>query len=112
MGILKVVVRPVEEDLEEIVDAFKRVERGEDFHEEKIVVESLDILRKILTPERLRILQAIRNERPGSIFQEPLNLTKSGWSISLRLNPHAFQSPFSGAFESYLKRRGMTMQQG
>ncbi|RKY17788.1 MAG: ArsR family transcriptional regulator [Planctomycetota bacterium] len=59
----------MEEDLEEIVDAFKRVERGEEFHEEKIVVENLDVLRKILTPERLRILQVIRNERPGSIYE-------------------------------------------
>ena len=66
---IKVVVRPMEEDLEEIVDAFKRVERGEEFHEEKIVVENLDVLRKILTPERLRILQVIRNERPGSIYE-------------------------------------------
>ena len=66
---IKVVVRPMEEDLEEIVDAFKRVERGEEFHEEKIVVESLDVLRKILTPERIRILQVIKNERPGSIYE-------------------------------------------
>jgi predicted transcriptional regulator len=66
---IRVVVRPMEEDLEEVVDALKRVERGEEFEDEKIVVESLDVLRKILTPERLRILQVIRNERPGSIYE-------------------------------------------
>ena len=66
---IRVVVRPMEEDLEEIVDALKRVERGEEFHEEKIVVENLDVLRKILTPERLRILQVIRSEKPKSIHE-------------------------------------------
>ena len=71
MGVRKIkdIVRSLEEDLEEIVDALKRVERGEEFHEEKIVVESLDVLRKILTPERLRILQVIRSEKPGSIYE-------------------------------------------
>ena len=70
MGVrkIKVIVRSLEEDLEEIVDALKRVERGEEFHEEKIVVENLDVLRKILTPERLRILQVIRTEKPSSIY--------------------------------------------
>jgi len=66
---IKDIVRSLEEDLEEIVDALKRVERGEEFHEEKIVVESLDVLRKILTPERLRILQVIRSEKPKSIYE-------------------------------------------
>ena len=66
---IKVVVRPMEEDIEEVVDALKRVERGEEFHEEKIVVENLDVLRKILTPERLRILQVIRSEKPKSIYE-------------------------------------------
>jgi len=66
---IKVVVRPMEEDIEEVVDALKRVERGEEFYEEKIVVENLDVLRKILTPERLRILQVIRSEKPKSIYE-------------------------------------------
>ncbi len=46
---IKVVVRPLDEDLEEVVEAFRRVEKGEEFVEEKIVVSSLDDLRKILT---------------------------------------------------------------
>ncbi len=71
MGVrkIKVIVRTLEGDLEEIVDSLKRVERGEEFKDEKIVVESLDVLRKTLTPERLRILQVIRNEKPGSIYE-------------------------------------------
>ncbi len=66
---IKVIVRPLEDDFDEIVEAFKKVERREEFKEEKIVVESLDVLRKILTPERMRILQVIRNEKPSSIYE-------------------------------------------
>ena len=66
---IKVIIRPLEEDLDEVVEAFKRIERREEFEEEKIVVESLDVLRKILTPERMRILQVIKNEKPNSIYE-------------------------------------------
>jgi len=66
---IKVIIRPLEEDLGEVVEAFKKVEGREEFEEEKIVVESLDVLRKILTPERMRILQVIKNEKPNSIYE-------------------------------------------
>jgi|Deesub1362A_J573_1020465.scaffolds.fasta_scaffold00164_37 predicted transcriptional regulator len=66
---IKVIVRPLEEDLEEIVDAFRKVEEREEFKDEKIVVDNLDDLRKILTPERIRILQIIKNKRPSSIYE-------------------------------------------
>ncbi|MBO8182598.1 MAG: HTH domain-containing protein [Archaeoglobus sp.] len=66
---IKVVVRPLEEDLEEVVDAFRKVEGREEFKDEKIVVDNLDDLRKILTPERIRILQVIKNRKPNSIYE-------------------------------------------
>ena len=36
---------------------------------EKIVVENLDVLRKILTPERMRILHIIKKYKPESILE-------------------------------------------
>jgi predicted transcriptional regulator len=36
---------------------------------EKIVVENLDVLRKILTPERMRILHVIKKYKPESILE-------------------------------------------
>jgi len=66
---IKVVVRPLDEDLEEVVEAFRRVERGEEFAEEKIVVSNLDDLRKILTDERIRVLQVIKSENPSSVYE-------------------------------------------
>ncbi len=68
---IKIVVRPFEEDLGEVVEAFKKVERREfeEEEEEKIVVDSLDTLRRVLTPERLRILHVIRTRKPESIYE-------------------------------------------
>ena len=67
---IKIVVRPFEEDLEEVVEAFKKVERREfEEGEEKIVVDSLDTLRRVLTPERLRILHVIKTRKPESIYE-------------------------------------------
>jgi len=54
---IKVVVRPLEEDFSEIAEAFRRIERGEELGElggEKIVVESLDVLRKVLGNDAVR----------------------------------------------------------
>jgi len=56
---IKVVVRPLEEDFSEIAEAFRRIEGGEELEElggEKIVVESLDILRKVLGNDTVRKL--------------------------------------------------------
>lgn len=67
---IKIVVRPFEDDLEEVVEAFKKVERREfEGEEEKIVVDSLDTLRRVLTPERLRILHVIKTRKPESIYE-------------------------------------------
>jgi len=66
---IKVIVRPLEEDFDEIAEAFKKIEKGEAVKDEKIVVESLDTLRKFLTPERLKILQVIKEHRPKSIYE-------------------------------------------
>ena len=50
-------MRPLEEDFNEIAEAFRRIERGEELGElggEKIVVESLDVLRKVLGNDAVR----------------------------------------------------------
>ena len=66
---IRIVVRPSEEDFDEVVDTFNKIERGEDVKDEKIVVESLDVLRKALTPERLRIIHVIKTKKPESIYE-------------------------------------------
>ena len=66
---IRIVVRPFEEDFDEVVDTFNKIERGEDVKDEKIVVESLDVLRKALTPERLKIIHVIKTKKPESIYE-------------------------------------------
>jgi len=78
---IKLIIRPLDEDFDEVVEAFRRIEKGEDIHDEKIVVESLDALRKILTPERLRILQVIRNENPESVYELAKMLNRDRASV-------------------------------
>ena len=51
-------------------DIIQKVKRGKKVTPtEKIVVESLDILRKILTSERMRILHVIKKYNPESILE-------------------------------------------
>lgn len=66
---VKVVVRPLERDFKEAKEAFEKAESGEPIKDEKIVVESLDTLRKFLTNERLKILHAIKEHEPQSIYE-------------------------------------------
>jgi len=66
---IRIVVRPFEEDFDEVVDTFNKIERGEDVKDEKIVVESLDVLRKALTPERLKIIHVTKTKKPESIYE-------------------------------------------
>lgn len=66
---VRVVVRPLERDFEEVKEAFEKIESGEPIKDEKIVVESLDTLRQFLTNERLKILRAIKKHKPKSIYE-------------------------------------------
>ena len=54
----------------EVDNIFKKAKSGKPVKPtEKIVVENLDVLRKILTPERMRILHVIKKYKPESILE-------------------------------------------
>ncbi len=54
----------------EIDNIIKKAKAGKSVKAtEKIVVENLDVLRKILTPERMRILHVIKKYKPESILE-------------------------------------------
>ncbi len=78
---IRVVVRPPEEDFDEIAEAFKRVEKGEEIKEEKIVFNSLEDVRRVLTPERLRIIHTIKMRRPNSIYELAKTLKRDRSSV-------------------------------
>jgi predicted transcriptional regulator len=60
-----------EKDLfDEVKDVWGKLERGEKVKKHQaIVFESLDVMRKVLTEERLKIVKAIRKNHPASIYE-------------------------------------------
>lgn len=63
-------IKSLEDVFEEAKDVMKRLEKGEKVKKhEGISFENLDVMRKVLTEERLRILKTIKKEHPTSIYQ-------------------------------------------
>jgi predicted transcriptional regulator len=67
---IKIEVKPFEEGMEEVLEVAKKLDKGKPIEkEDKIVVDSLDALRKVLTPERIKLLHTIKEENPDSIYE-------------------------------------------
>lgn len=63
-------IKSLEDVFEEAKDVMKRLEKGEKVKKhEGISFENLDVMRRVLTEERLRILKTIKKEHPSSIYQ-------------------------------------------
>lgn len=63
-------IKSLEDIFEEAKDVMKRLEKGEKVKKhEGISFDNLDVMRKVLTEERLRILKTVKKEHPSSIYQ-------------------------------------------
>lgn len=64
-------VKSIEEVLEGAKEVMKRLERGEKVSKKKpgIYFESLEVMRKAITPERVKILKVIKERHPESIYE-------------------------------------------
>ena len=49
------------------VDAWRRAERGESFHERHLAFESSDVLARVLTGKRMELLRYVRRHDVGSV---------------------------------------------
>jgi predicted transcriptional regulator len=56
-----------EEASRHFVDAWKRAERGEVFHEHRLAFESWDALARVLTAKRMELLRYVHRHRVASI---------------------------------------------
>jgi predicted transcriptional regulator len=63
-------IQSLKEVLDEAKEVMKKLERGKKVEKhEGISFESLEVMRKVLTEERLKILRTIRKEHPASIYE-------------------------------------------
>jgi len=67
---IRTAIKDEKEILEEVKDVWGKLERGEKVKKHQaIYFESLDVMRKVLTEERLKIVKAIRKNHPASIYE-------------------------------------------
>lgn len=64
-------IKPIEEALNSAKEVMKKIEREEKVRKRKpgIYFESLEVMRKAITPERVKILRVIREKHPESIYE-------------------------------------------
>ncbi|MBI3813336.1 MAG: ArsR family transcriptional regulator [Nitrospinae bacterium] len=64
-------IRSIEEMLNNAKDVMERLERGEKVKKKRagVYFENLDVMRKAITHERLKILKAIKEKHPESIYE-------------------------------------------
>lgn len=64
-------IKSIEEVMEGAKEVMKKLERGEKVSKKKhgIYFESLKVMRKAITPERVKILKIIRGKHPESIYE-------------------------------------------
>jgi predicted transcriptional regulator len=67
---VKIAIKSDQELFNEVKEVFEKIERGEKVKKhEGISFVNLDVMRKVLTEERLRILKVIKKEHPSSIYE-------------------------------------------
>lgn len=64
-------IKSIEEVLNGAKDVMKKIDEGEKVRKRKpgIYFESLEVMRKAITPERVKILKVIREKHPESIYE-------------------------------------------
>ncbi|MCK4486146.1 MAG: MarR family transcriptional regulator [Desulfobacterales bacterium] len=67
---IKITIKSTEAFLEEAKSTMKKIMAGEKVSVKKgLYFENLDAMRKALTPKRLELLHAIKEERPQSVYE-------------------------------------------
>lgn len=66
---IRVEITPREEAWKELLEVARKMDRGEDVRYEKLVFDSYEAFRKVMTPERLKILHVIREKEPKSVYE-------------------------------------------
>ncbi len=77
-------IKSIKEVLDNAKDVMERLERGEKVKKRKpgIYFESLDVMRKAITRERLKILKVIKEKHPASIYELAKMLNRNLKNVS------------------------------
>ncbi len=77
-------IKSIKEVLDNAKDVMEKLERGEKVKKRKpgIYFESLDLMRKAITHERLKILKVIKEKHPASIYELAKMLNRNLKNVS------------------------------
>ena len=63
-------IKSLEKSLGEFVETYKKIAAGNKVKKKNIIsFESVEIMRKVLTPKRIELLGLIRRKKPGSVYE-------------------------------------------
>ena len=80
-------IKSEEEFTKEVKDVMKNISRDVKSEPESIIsYESLEVMRKFITDERLRILKTIKKEHPSSIYALAKTLKRDTKNVSNDVN--------------------------
>ncbi len=84
---IKIAIKSDEELLGEIKEVWKKLEKGKKIKKhEGIYFDNIEVMRKVFTEERLRILKTIKKQHPSSIYELAKKLKRNIKNVSDDVN--------------------------
>jgi len=84
---IKIEVKPLDEEIKDLTSKIEEISKGKKINkEEKIIFNSIEDLRKFLTPERIRLIHIIKTKKPHSIYKLAKLLGRDRKSVTIDLD--------------------------
>ena len=84
---IKIEVKPLDEEIKDLASKIEKISKGKKVSkEEKIIFNSIEDLRKFLTPERIRLIHIIKTKKPHSIYKLAKLLGRDRKSVTIDLD--------------------------
>ena len=84
---IKIEVKPLDEEIKDLASKIEKISKAKKISkEEKIIFNSIEDLRKFLTPERIRLIHIIRTKKPHSIYKLAKLLGRDRKSVTIDLD--------------------------
>ena len=84
---ISIEVKPLDEEIKDLTSKIEKISKGKKISkEEKIIFNSIEDLRKFLTPERIRLIHIIKTKKPHSIYKLAKLLGRDRKSVTIDLD--------------------------